>query len=782
MMRSNRGMVLGFGLLCGIAGPLGGCDSDAEDRLDDPSTVTTGKEFLCYGKIVATATSTGGTTSNQELPFPPAGWDTSSGSPVWKDSQFDAFLGGLGQAAQSSLCGVPPPRGLSDEDFISFITQAGSAPCFCRVGDASIHDGCATACTNLLAANPALATAPGTYTCVNEPADFGPGNGGLLPGRDTGNSCDPAVGTTVSALTIGGNGGPSQYQSLGQFSFSAGDGRINAAARGVLQYSPSGDCADGCDITINRLSAAVDDSGFDRWSFTGTYAFMQGYLTTHVNPDGTIAPIPAGAGTFVVSFQSNGKQGDFIDTNRRAISGSFDRATGKLGLSTLVLESGDLVVNFSLNDSTVFASPPVAAISPTGSVECTRQGGADVILSSAGSFDPDDDLSELHWVRDDQVIAFGPTVPISLGFGATPVALNAFDSRGAVGTRRATIDIVDTTAPVWGTAPLVDLTSCDPFVDHFALTPPPVVDVCTPVTITAELISTDGVAVTPRAIDAHNAILPGGEHVVRWTGRDDFGNASTTTQTIRLGPAILATRSLAIRDRAQVLRASGALGAVGSTGLQTTQLGVSGRVTEVLSVGPVFLQSNAFVQGQVLSGGTVTLQAGAQVGGVVTQRAATVPLGRIPWLAPYAGASFGNDSLSIENAQTRTFGPGVYGRVSVKTGGTITIAGSQVSFRELAIEPGARMVIQPPQPTILIGDRFALRGTLTGSSFVQMVVFGGEALFEKPVTGIDLIAPGAKVTITTAATGSKFRRLVGQDVEIQPDNRLTCDRSAVLGN
>jgi hypothetical protein len=303
------------------------------------------------------------------------------------------------------------------------------------------------------------------------------------------------------------------------------------------------------------------------------------------------------------------------------------------------------------------------------------------------------------------------------------------------------------------------------------------------VTITAELISTDGVAVTPpRAIDAHNAVLPGGEHVVRWIGRDDFGNASTTTQTIRLGPAILATRSLAIRDRAQVLRASGALGAVGSTGLQTTQLGVSGRVTEILSVAPVFLQSNSFVQGQVLSAGTVTLQAGAQVGAAVTQRAATVPLGRIPWLAPYAGASFGNDSVSIENAQTRTFGPGVHGRVSVKTGGTITIAGPQVSFRELAIEPGARVVIQPPQPTILIGDRFVLRGTLTGSSFVQMVVFGGEALFEKPVTGIDLIAPTAKVTITTAATGSKFRRLVGQDVEIQPDNRLTCDRSAVLGN
>ena len=45
---------------------------------------------------------------------------------------------------------------------------------------------------------------------------------------------------------------------------------------------------------------------------------------------------------------------------------------------------------------------------------------------------------------------------------------------------------------------------------------------------------------------------------------------------------------------------------------------------------------------------------------------------------------------------------------------------------------------------------------------------------------LGLIAPNARVTITTMANNTKLSVLAGKIVEVQPDVRLTCDRAARL--
>jgi hypothetical protein len=126
-------------------------------------------------------------------------------------------------------------------------------------------------------------------------------------------------------------------------------------------------------------------------------------------------------------------------------------------------------------------------------------------------------------------------------------------------------------------------------------------------------------------------------------------------------------------------------------------------------------------------------------------------------------------------------GNGAYGTVAAKSRATLFITGDALSFRALEIEPSARVVVTQPQATLIVDQRFVQRGTWEGNDgWVRLVVFGNEALFEAPVSGMDIIAPNARVPVATTANGSSVRQLVGREVEIAPDVVLHCDRTSTL--
>lgn len=776
MKFTGRFSALHWLAMCGLAVLTAACGDDAEEQLDNPTSVTDGTQRLCIGQIVAVASTSGGVQEQVRTGYPSAAWRLESGNLVWDEDQFD--LERSKTQGDVELCGMPPESTLPPAEFIARLETWAGAPCFCGVGDVSTTEQteCETDCEALLDSNPAIAQAPGDYDCQNDVSLYLPATAKYS--HDTGVSCMGSIGQPLKKST----GGISSFTAFGRFHLSAADGRVNTNGIGVIQYSAdvSDLCVDGCNLVINRITMSFNDSSYEDWDFTNTYALSQGPILGSVDDQGDIS-VPAGAGSFVVQFDSNGKTGNFVDSNNTGITGTFDPVTGAITLSSVVVDDGDLTVSLKLTEATVVASPPRPQFSPTGELECNARFGREVQLSSAGSFDPDGDLDRFHWVRNDQIVAFGPTTTVFFGLGDSEVALNAFDRRGAINYKRDTITVVDTTPPVWGNAPLVDLTSCDAFVDHHALTPPEVSDVCTDVvSIKARIVSTDGVVrPVPLDIDYEDAVLPGGEHVIEWIATDTYGNESSTFQTVRLGPAVVATDRLSVRDRAKVVNQAGALAAVGSTGPQVTQLGVSSRLAEVLSVGPVFLQNYAAVTGRVTSASWVQSQQGATAG--LIQQFASVPLGSIPWLAPYLGTSFGTNFVSIEPDQTLTLGNGAYGTVSVKSRATLFITGNALSFRALEIEPTARVVVTQPEATLVVDQRFVQRGTWDGNGgWVRLVVFGNEALLEAPVFGFDIIAPNARVPVATSANGSTVRQLVGREVEIAPDVVLKCNRTSTL--
>jgi len=108
---------------------------------------------------------------------------------------------------------------------------------------------------------------------------------------------------------------------------------------------------------------------------------------------------------------------------------------------------------------------------------------------------------------------------------------------------------------------------------------------------------------------------------------------------------------------------------------------------------------------------------------------------------------------------------------------------ANATIRELWLEPDSTLVLQGANGRLVVRDRWVHRGKIAAAqagSRAQVFVLGDELRLEKPVQGLGLIAPNARVTVTTMANNTKVSVLAGKVVEIQPDVRLICDRAATL--
>jgi hypothetical protein len=458
-------------------------------------------------------------------------------------------------------------------------------------------------------------------------------------------------------------------------------------------------------------------------------------------------------------------------------------ATGDIVFDPFSMAGNDGQMTIADLAGTAAAGPPVANIATSPVVECTSQQGTGVTLDAAGTTEPDGEAVSFAWKVNGTPAGTGAQRIAFLRLGVNDVHLTATDSRLSVGRAVKSVTVRDTTAPAFVNPGGADLTSCDPAADRLPLTAPQVTDACTGVaSMQAFLITQNGVPVTPpRLLDVAGAQLAAGEHVIQWVARDGAGNQSTLTQNVRVGSALQAMDHFELRDRVLVVNGRGIEAAVSSTGSGQSQLGVQARLGEILSVGPIFMQNFARVTGRAASRGSITLQQGASAG--VLQPNTSINLGQIAWLQPVSGTVFnGPDVVVPPDTIAPPFTAGNFGRLQVMSRSRATIP-ANTTIRELWLEPDSTLVIQGGSGRIVVRDRWINRGRVAAAqpgNRAEVFLLGDELRLEKPVQGLGLIAPNARVTVTTMANNSRVSVLAGKIVEVQPDVRLICDRTATL--
>src|SRR5690606_31135906 len=217
----------------------------------------------------------------------------------------------------------------------------------------------------------------------------------------------------------------------------------------------------------------------------------------------------------------------------------------------------------------------------------------------------------------------------------------------------------------------------------------------------------------------------------------------------------------------------------GSTGPGLNQLGVESQIAEILSVGPIFMQNFATVSGRAASEAGIEAQSGASAGSLEPNM--PVNLGSIPWLADVASTVFDGSDVTVPPDSAQTLAGSSFGRVQVMSRSSLTIS-ADVAIRELWLEPQSTLIV-PNGVRIVIRDRWVNRGRVVSNqanSFGEVFVLGDQLLLEQPVQGLALIAPNARVTVTTMANGTRAPLVVGRTVEVQPDVTLWWERSVAM--
>jgi hypothetical protein len=603
------------------------------------------------------------------------------------------------------------------------------------------------------------------------------------------------------------NGGPSDYAMVlagAQHTSGSVDVVVDTIERhadsnvdGFMRVSVgdrSAGCASGCrmsvpefgliikafDVPGYKIDLLFTSIGWDGASQKDTSVMNEGTLEGLVFDDGSFK-LNSGQGKLIVDYA-----GTFTDAFSkvldRTLTGHIDFANNSIALDDIVLNQDNASIRVHDLFGGAIKTPPVPHIDNHATYECTSAAGTPVTLSAAGTSDLEGGPLTHEWLVDDAVVGHGATFTANLGYTDHTIKLTSVDSTLGSASTRMGIQIVDTTRPVWSPAPLADFTSCDAQVDRQVLKIPDVVDSCSGIKqIDAYLIEAPGVIVAPRVhLDIASAVLPKGQSTVLWVARDNAGNESELRQTMRVGPAVQSLNHLEIRDRAKVVTASGAFGGVGNLGTAQSQFGVRSNLAEVLSAGPLFFQNYANVTGLAASRGAIERQAGVTIG--VIRANSTVDLGTIPWLADTTGATFTTTDVTVAVSALRTIPAGSYGRVQVMTNGRLVLSGD-TQIRELWLEPDSTLEFAASSTRLTVRDRFIDRGKVVATnsgSTATLFVLGDQVLFERPVTGLAVIAPNARVTVTSQATPSRMGTLVGSVVELQPDVTLACDRGAML--
>lgn len=405
--------------------------------------------------------------------------------------------------------------------------------------------------------------------------------------------------------------------------------------------------------------------------------------------------------------------------------------------------------------------------------ECTGDSGASVTLDGSASSDPDGDTLIFDWsspvplTDEDSAMPTG-TFPL----GETTVSLTVSDGSGAGGTVSGAVMVTDTQAPAITLGDVAALPVCRLSGAEVALPVPTALDACTgSVPVTGTVIASTNPSLTlPLVLTNGNATLPAGTHTVEWTATDSSGNTATKQQVVEVVPALHATRSFDLRDRAQIRQGAG-FASVASSGTVMSSLGVESRLHDLLSTPPIDVRDRAGVYGDLRTAGSLTLGNQVLVLGATVQGQ---PLGLPP--APVVSVSFppaAAGSLTVSPYTVGSMAPGSYDTITVGAGATLNLtAGGSYYVRRLILEPQSVLIATSPVD-LFVQTELVYRGVFSGFQSSTVTYAGAATLYlEAPATLSRLLVPGAGLVVRG---NLRAGRILARDLVVDPDRILECD-------
>jgi hypothetical protein len=353
----------------------------------------------------------------------------------------------------------------------------------------------------------------------------------------------------------------------------------------------------------------------------------------------------------------------------------------------------------------------------------------------------------------------------------------------------------------------VSLTACSAGA-AVTITTPPVTDPCDKVvTVTGEAISLDGrpissipvvatapitveppfdsstgLPIAPTPLQNGQITLPEGNVVIQWTAIDTNNAVATVTQNVHSStvPTLYATDRLSIDDNVVVQTASGRLATIASIGTGTTHIGVSARVGDVFSVGPVFAANNAYVAGVLETGQTLNPQAGATIVGTLTQNDTSIVFAPVPSISPTFPPPT-TPQVDLEPNHAESITPGAFGPVSIKENSTLTLASGTYTFASLDLEPQSTVKIDSSQGPVVVYVQQSL--IFNGGAIVDvghpsapdilLGYVGTQAVnVATPFNGA-IFAPNASLTLDTVASPGFTGQFYAEDLEVNPRTTVT---------
>jgi len=370
---------------------------------------------------------------------------------------------------------------------------------------------------------------------------------------------------------------------------------------------------------------------------------------------------------------------------------------------------------------------------------------------------------------------------VQVGLGTRVATLMTVDTHGSTSRDTALIKVVDTKPPTFPALPTVINSLCSPDGQSATIPTPAVTDACGPgFTVNGAVITSNGKTLSPPIpIQGGRVQVPVGTHVVRWTAVDQSGNSATATQTLSVRPAIEASNSIALEDRAITRVVGGGFAMLGNIGTGTVT-GVESQTGSIVTRGSVFLRDRAIVNGNILAGGTITTQNLTTVTGSATQNATvSLPAGRN--LAGVVFPTTNAGAITLAPDAARTLAPGAYAVVTVNSRATLTLTAGTYTFESLTLEPQSRLNLNQSAGAIQLFVKTSVidRGDITPAGGVAdafLLGYAGTASLtvERPFPAGTIVAPSAAVIIGSLGSTAFRGQLFAKDIQIRPDATLTC--------
>lgn len=287
------------------------------------------------------------------------------------------------------------------------------------------------------------------------------------------------------------------------------------------------------------------------------------------------------------------------------------------------------------------------------------------------------------------------------------------------------------------------------------------------------VVSNNVTLTTPIPVTGGQAVLGIGTQVVVWTVSDGVNPPVTADEIVLVNPAIAATKSFLVDDRAQVQNSAGGFGAVVNSGTGLTRIGNDARTGAIVSVGPVDLLHRAFAAGNVTSGSIVSKEADDTVSGTISSNV-TVTIPAPPALPAIPAPTEG--FVTINSATGLALAPGSYAGATVN-GGTLVLGAGDYYFTSLTINSNS-IVRAAATTRVIVADALVMNAPFYASSgtSVQPIFLGfaGSSLGIYADFDGTLVAPNATVLFGTGSGSVFIGSFFGSVFEVNPASALVC--------